>query len=69
LFDAIRAGGTVDVMRQTRTLALQELIELDATQAIGAGRCKRTGERIARRNGTRSRLLSTRAGDVELRIP
>lgn len=69
LLDAIRAGGGVDVMREAMTLVLQELIELEAAQAIGAGRYERTDERITHRNGSRSRLLSTKAGDVELRIP
>ncbi len=69
LLDAIRAGGGVDVMREAMTLVLQELIELEAAQAIGAGRYERTDERTTHRNGSRSRLLSTKAGDVELRIP
>ncbi len=51
------------------TLVLQELIELEATQAIGAGRYERTDERTTHRNGSRTRLLSTKAGDVELHIP
>ena len=37
LLDAIRAGGSLDVMREAMTLVLQELIEAEATQAIGAG--------------------------------
>src|SRR3970040_2788736 len=69
LLDAIRAGGSVDVMREAMALALQELIELEAAQAIGAARYERTDERTTHRNGVRSRLLSTKAGDVELRIP
>jgi putative transposase len=36
---------------------------------IGAGRYEGTEERTTHRNGSRSRLLSTTAGDVELRIP
>ena len=56
-------------MREAMTLVLQELIELEAAQAIGAGRYERTDERTTHRNGTRSRLLSTKAGDVELHIP
>ena len=39
------------------------------TQAIGAGRYERTEERTTHRNGTRTRLLSTKAGDVKLHIP
>jgi hypothetical protein len=69
LLDAIRAGGSVDVMREAMTFVLQELIELEAGQAIGADRCERTDERTIHRNGSRGRLLSTKAGDVELRIP
>jgi len=69
LLDAIRAGGSADVMRDAMTLVLQQLIELEADQAIGAGRYERTDGRTTHRNGSRSRLLSTRTGDVELRIP
>jgi putative transposase len=69
LLDAIRAGGSGDVLREAMTLVLQELIELEAAQAIGAARYERTDERTTHRNGSRSRLLSTKAGDVELRIP
>jgi putative transposase len=73
LLDAIRAGGSAggsaDVMREAMTLVLQQLIELEADQAIGADRYERTDGRTTHRNGSRSRLLSTKAGDVELRIP
>ena len=69
LLDAIRAGGSADVMRDAMTLVLQQLIELEAAQAIGAGRYERSDERTTHRNGSRGRLLSTKAGDVELRIP
>ena len=69
LLDAIRAGGSEDVLREAMTLVLQELIELEAAQAIGAARYERTDERTTHRNGSRSRLLSTKAGDLELRIP
>ena len=69
LLDAMRAGGSLDVMREAMTLVLQELVEAEATQAIGAGRYERTDERATHRNGHRTRVLSTKAGDVELRIP
>ena len=65
----MRAGGSIDVMREAMTLVLQELIEAEATQAIGASRYERTDERTTHRNGSRTRLLSTKAGDVELHIP
>jgi putative transposase len=69
LLDALRAGGDLDVIRQALTLVLQALIEAEAAQQIGASRYERTETRTTHRNGTRARLLSTKAGDVELRIP
>ena len=66
LLDAMRAGGSIDVMREAMTLVLQELIEAEAAQAIGAGRYERTDERTTHRNGSRTRLPSTKAGYVEL---
>ena len=48
---------------------LQELIEAEATEAVGAGRYERSDARVNERNGHRPRLLATQAGDVELRIP
>ena len=49
--------------------ALQELIDAELTQAIGAERHERSETRTNQRNGGRSRVLSTPAGDVQLRIP
>ena len=49
--------------------ALQELIDAELTEAIGAEPHERTETRTNQRNGARSRVLSTPAGDVELRIP
>ena len=69
LLDAMRSGGSIDVMREAMTLVLQELVEAEATAVIGASRYERTDERVTHRNGSRTRMLSTRAGDVELRIP
>jgi transposase-like protein len=69
LLDALRAGGDLDFMREAMQLVLQALIDLEATQAIGAARYERTATRTTHRNGSRARLLSTKAGDVELAIP
>ncbi len=44
-------------------------IEAEAAAALGADRHQRTTERRGHRNGSRERLLSTPAGDVQLRIP
>ncbi len=69
LLTAIRAGGDIDVVRQGVELMLQALIDAEATARIGADRFERTDSRTTQRNGTRDRLLSTKAGDVDLKIP
>jgi transposase-like protein len=69
LLDAFRAGDGVDLIRDAVTMVLQELIEVEATEQIGARRYERTETRTTDRNGSRPRLLATQAGDIELRIP
>jgi putative transposase len=69
LLDALRAGGDVDLIRSSVEMVLQALIDAEATEVIGAGRHERTESRTNQRNGTRSKLLTTKAGDVELAIP
>ena len=69
LLDAFRAGEGVDLIRDAVQLVLQELIEVEATEEIGAGRYERSDSRVTERNGGRPRLLATQAGDIELRIP
>jgi putative transposase len=56
-------------LRDILATALQELIEAELTATIGAGPGERTNERVTQRNGHRSKLVSTPAGDVELGIP
>ena len=48
---------------------MQELIEAEATERIGAAPYERTETAVTERNGHRPRVLTTKAGDVELRIP
>ena len=69
LLDAIRAGGDIDMIRKGVELVLQALIDTEATERIGAARYERTATRTTQRNGNRDRLLMTKAGDVELKIP
>ncbi|GIU92796.1 MAG: IS256 family transposase [Acidimicrobiia bacterium] len=61
--------GTKELFRRLLEQALQDLIDAELTAAIGADRHQRSESRSNYRNGGRSRLLSTPAGDVELRIP
>jgi putative transposase len=69
LLDAFRTGDGVDLIRESVRMVMQELIETEATEKIGAARYERTDTRVTERNGSRDRLLATQAGDVELRIP
>ena len=67
LWETFRAGGGAELVRGAVRLVLQELIEAEATEAIGAGRYERSDARVNERNGHRPRLLATQASDVELR--
>ena len=69
LLDAFRTGEGLDLVREAVTLVAQELIESELTAHIGADRYERTESRTTERNGHRARVLSTKAGDVELAIP
>ena len=69
LLEAFRAGEGVDLVRESVRLVMQELIETEASEVVGAGRYERNPGRVTERNGSRPRLVATQAGDVELRIP
>lgn len=69
LLAALQVGEGVDLVRELAAWALQQLIETEATAAIGAGRYERSGDRVAERNGHRPRVLSTKAGDLNIKIP
>ena len=60
LLDAFRAGEGVDLVRDAVRLVMQELIEVEAAETIGAQRYERTETRTTERNGSRPRLLATR---------
>ena len=51
------------------TFLYQALIDAEATDVVQAERHERTLSRTNQRNGSRPRLLTTKAGDVELKIP
>ena len=53
LLDAIRVGEGVDLIREIARWVLQELIEAEAVEAIGAGRYERVEGRVTERNGHR----------------
>ncbi len=49
--------------------SLQEVLEADMTEALGAGSSERTAGRIGYGSGYYSRGLVTRIGKLELRVP
>ena len=68
MLEAFRVG-EVDLVRDAVRLVMQELIEVEAIEQIGAGRYERAESRVTERNGSRPRLVATQAGDIELKIP
>ena len=69
VLEAMQAAGVEDRVRTAAQTIYQALIDAELTAVIGAGPWERTDQRTAQRNGSRSRLLTTTAGDLELRIP
>ena len=69
LRETFSASGGAELVRDAVRLVFQQLIEAEVAEAIGAGRYERSDMRVTERNGHRSRLLATQAGDLELKIP
>jgi transposase-like protein len=64
------AGSTEpDVVREALGWAIEELMEAEVTDRLGAAPHERTPERLGQRNGHRLRLFDSRAGALELAIP
>ena len=72
-------SGTIDVkallardeefLRALVRTALQEVLEVEMTQALGAEKSERTAGRLGYRSGYYDRTLITRIGKLELRVP
>jgi transposase-like protein len=69
LLEALKAAGVDERVRVAAQSMYQASIDAEAEGVIGAGLWERSEGRTAVRNGSRSRLLSKTAGDLELRIP
>jgi transposase-like protein len=60
----------VDFLRESLRWVVQQLMEAEVSELVGAGLGERAPEvRLTHRNGYRSRSWSTRAGEIELAIP
>jgi putative transposase len=69
LLESLRTADGVETIRVLCERILQELIEAEATEAIGAAPGEHSDQRATWRNGHRERLLTTQAGDLDLKIP
>ena len=58
-----------DLVRESLRWLVQQLMEAEVSELIGAARGERTDDRATWRNGYRPRRWDTRAGELELRIP
>lgn len=58
-----------DILREALGWAIEELMEADVTERLGAAPYERSLERTAYRNGHRPRDFETRAGTLTLAIP
>src|SRR5215467_1520367 len=62
-------GEGLDFLRESLSWVVQQLMEAEVSELIGAERGERSPERLTHRNGYRERTWSTRAGEIELAIP
>ncbi|WP_042410520.1 IS256 family transposase [Streptacidiphilus carbonis] len=69
LLESLRSADGLELVRSIAERMLQELIEAETTNHIGAEWNEHTPQRTALRNGHRDKTLSTAAGDLELAIP
>ena len=67
--DALREKEFDDPVREFIRFLYQELIGVDSTEHVQAQRHERSLARTAQRNGTRSKTLTTKSGDIDLAIP
>jgi putative transposase len=58
-----------DSLREVVRAVMQEMLEAEMTEALGAGKGERTSERLGYRSGYYGRTLITRVGKLELRVP
>jgi len=69
LLGELKLTDVTDRIRVATETLYQELIDAEASAFIGAAPFERTEDRTTHRNGTRARMLTTTAGELDLRIP
>src|SRR5436305_14366163 len=61
--------GDPDGLREIVRAVLQEVLEAEMTEALGAGKGERSAGRLGYRSGYYGRALITRVGKLEPRVP
>jgi putative transposase len=61
--------GNPEGLREIVRTVLQEILEAEMTDALGAAKSERTAARLGYRAGSYGRTLITRVGKLELRVP
>jgi putative transposase len=69
LFELIQQADSTDFLKELAETTLQRLMEFQVDDLCGASRHERCGERSNYRNGHRARMLETRLGTLDLKIP
>ena len=62
-------AGDEEFLRALMRTALQEVLEVEMAEALGAEKSERTPSRLGYRSGYYGRTLVTRIGKLELRVP
>ena len=58
-----------DFLRPIVQIAVQEFLEAEMNEALGADKSERSAQRLGYRSGYYPRNLITRVGTIELRVP
>jgi len=69
LTDRLHEHPDVDLVAEIVAFLYQALIDQEATEQIGAALHELSLTRTTRRNGSRPRKVSSKAGDLALKIP
>jgi hypothetical protein len=67
--ELLAKSGDDDFLRSVAEAVLQIIMEADVEGLIGAGRHERSEGRTTWRNGYRDRMLETRLGPLNLKVP
>src|SRR5512135_1964679 len=62
-------AGQEDFLRPLMQAVVQQVLEAEMDEALGAGKSERTEGRLGYRSGYYGRTLVTRVGKLELRVP